>query len=915
MNPLYDAWTMEQLESRLPGGINEGTPGTTIYHKDHAIIYVDTKSSNKMEHRITLGHEFGHAFMGAAFAEAPKEIQEALVGAYESDPNAPTSIREWYADQMVAWLSDPDHIDKILNYKRNTATEKGVQSLADTLFEADLVENRGALVTREVAAKQQAARQEKLSEARKELHLKVGRLFQSVKDGWARVHAWASKHSNLTPLNETFTEFMESVTSGVFDGGSTFNLDEGRLDNIAPIDMDPNPPTEEELTGFAADLGDTFTFAVTPNRRNRARAQAHRVLHNRGAGLRATLLSADQQLRMVGAERIANKLWLRPQTTAAQLPWINAVDQRSRQWGGQYEAVTADLSATQRLSAFQQMQNEQLSDEQIAAQENDPQVAEATKKLRKVHKEFGRYLEVAIPGFTSVANHFPRAYNTSRLETEAPAFVQFLVDEMGVSPERADILRRTILNEGETALSLNPATASGSTRERTITVDNATLLGGGWLHPDPQYALMSSVRKSIRHAELGRLFGGTQLDQAGNEYFDPSLEIQQVLGELPTATARNRARVVIEGILGQRGLSMNSTLRKYQNNIMAVQNWLTLLYTAVASPPELAGPILRAKDLGGATKALHSFIRTVKDHKEAYKRYGAMGFLEETLAHQAMSEVYGLDSKPSWASTANKNLFLLNGQAWFTNMSRVMSAAVGEDFILRHGVTAPDGHSESYLEELKLTPAIVARWDALGRPIWNAEEQFSESSVIAQKVQDAIGIFVDQSIVNPNNAIKPVFMSDARFALVSHLKTFYYSFQHTVLEGLWNNMKQKDGVTAKAVPAILAAFTMMPLSGLSLETRELLQYWGQKDPTANDDVDEYLWNLFRRAGGLGALELGMSALDAQGWNGSALTRLAGPTAGHIEAIFNAPDSGRGVSAVLPVVRQMPALKQLLFDND
>jgi hypothetical protein len=611
------------------------------------------------------------------------------------------------------------------------------------------------------------------------------------------------------------------------------------------------------------------------------------------------LASADQQLRFLGAEGIANKLWLRPQTTAAKLPWLNAVAQRSRQWGGQYEAVLKGMTSDQRNAALVEMQNEQLSDTDISPQ---------TLKLRKVHREFGKYLSTLIPNFTTVANHFPRVYNTSRIEAEPQAFVDFVVADGRYTPAEAASFMRAILNNEEPDISLSPSTGSGSTRARTFEIGTGKLADGGWLHPDPQFALMSSVRRSIRHAELGKLFGGDYIDTTtGEVIFDPTMQLKAEIQALPTAQARNRARVVVEGIFGQRGMSMNPNLRKYQNNVMAVQNWLTLIYTAVASIPEMAGPILRAKDLEGATEGLHSFIRTVKDRKEAYKRYSAMGFLEETLANQAMAEVYGLDSNPSWASTANKKLFFLNGQEWFTNMSRVMSAAVAEDFILRHGELATNENSEAYLKELNLTPALVQQWNALGRPIWKAEDQDPATSEIAQRVQDAIGIFVDQSVVNPNNAMKPVFMSDPRFALVTHLKTFYYAFQHTVLEGIWNNMKQKDGLPAKAVPVAMAAFTMMPLSGLSLETREILQYWGQKDPTDNQDTGPYLWNLFRRAGGLGVLELGFSAADAQGWNGSAFTRLAGPTVGHIDSLLSDP-TGRGFWRSVPVAGQMPALR-------
>ena len=872
-NPLVDEDVLADMTSRLA---QKNKMGTTWYFKDHAVIYINNKWDAPVQ-MITLGHEFGHAFMRNALHKAPKEVQDALYKAYETEMGSwdkPYAYREWFADQMSAWAASG-----------NLDSMQGLHSL--------LAES---------------------TDTKQSLAKKVKQLFTEIKAGLKAAYERMHKNkSRRFEQNQTFSEYMQGVTSKRYSPGYGFEQPSAyERDSVSITEEDTSTtnPTEEELDSFTERLRETLLNAVTPQLRDQARVRINAILSGSRKVL-YPLLSADQQLRLWGADAIADKLWLRPQTTSAiQRPWLVAVAQLDRQWGGAYETVLKSIPPGLKDQILSEVQNEQLTDAEVHPK---------TVELRKVHRKFTEYLGSTVPFFESVTNHFPRMYNNPKIEQEGQAFNEFLMQYDFVENEtHADYFRNAILRD-QTSLDPNVVHApSGNTvrkRGKLMQIPNADLLEGGWLHPDPEFVLMNSVRKSIRHAEFGRLFGEIVDNGRDEPYFDAAKKLNDQIATIPDATARNRVKTVMQGILGQRGIDMDPQLRKYQNNIMAAENWMVLLFTAVASIPELAGPILRAKDVQGASAALHQYARTVKNRKEAYQRYRAMGFLEDTLANHAMLEVYGLDTAPSWAQTANKNLFLYNGQKWFTDMSRVMSASIAEDFIIRHGITEQNENSTQFLEELKLTPDLVKQWDKLGRPVWNRAEDMSmdleqdpNTALLAQRVQDAIGIFVDQSVVNPNNAMRPVFMSDPRFGLLTHLKTFFYAYQHTVLEGIWNNVKQQDGLPAKSVPIALAAFFMLPLAGLALELRELLKYWGQKDPTANQGMGDYTYNVMRRAGSFGTLELGLSAMDAQGWNGKASTRLMGPTAGKLDDLFNF----RNYAGFVPIYGQIPAA-QHLFD--
>jgi len=869
-NPLVDEDVLADMTSRLA---KKNKMGTTWFFKDHAVIYINNKWDTPVQ-MITLGHEFGHAFMRNALHKAPKEVQDALYRAYEKEVGSwekPYAYREWFADQVSAWAASG-----------NLDSMEGLHEIFRT------------------------------SEDTKEsLGRKVKKLFTEIKAGLTAAYERMHKNKSKRFIqDQTFSEYMQGVTSKRYAPSYGFEQPSAyEQDSITEETTSTTNPTEEELDSFTERLRETLIDAVTPQLRDQARVRINAILSGSRKVL-YPLLSADQQLRLWGAEDIADKLWLRPQTTSnVQRPWLVAVAQLDRQWGGAYESVLKSIPAGIKDQVLSEMQNEQLTDAEVHPK---------TVELRKVHRKFTEYLAANLPFFESINNHFPRMYNNPKIEQEGQAFNEFLMQYDFVENEtHADYFRNAILRN-QTSLDPDVVHApSGNTvrkRGKLMRIPNADLLEGGWLHPDPEFVLMNSVRKSIRHAEFGRLFGEIVDNGRDEPYFDAAKKLNDQIATIPDATARNRVKTVMQGILGQRGIDMDPQLRKYQNTIMAAENWMVLLFTAVASIPELAGPILRAKDVQGASAALHQYARTVKNRKEAYQRYRAMGFLEDTLANHAMLEVYGLDTAPSWAQTANKKLFLYNGQKWFTDMSRVMSASIAEDFIIRHGITEQNEKSDQFLKELKLTKDQVQQWDRLGRPVWNRSEDMSldldqdpDTAILAQQIQDAIGIFVDQSVVNPNNAMRPVFMSDPRFGLLTHLKTFFYAYQHTVLEGIWNNVKQQDGLPAKSVPIALAAFFMLPLAGLALELRELLKYWGQKDPTANQGMGDYTYNVMRRAGGFGALELGLSAMDAQGWNGKASTRLLGPTVGKIDDLFRGYYAG-----FVPIYGQIPAA-QHLFD--
>jgi hypothetical protein len=209
----------------------------------------------------------------------------------------------------------------------------------------------------------------------------------------------------------------------------------------------------------------------------------------------------------------------------------------------------------------------------------------------------------------------------------------------------------------------------------------------------------------------------------------------------------------------------------------------------------------------------------------------------------------------------------------WTRFTRVFAAGMGRDFILKHSKNVKEGvpNSESvltsmrYLKDLDLTAAEVDAWNG--------------ADIAAHpKIKTAVGRFVDEAIVRPNAAERPLWASDPHYALVWQLKSFYYAYGKNIIGGLFREGKARYGETgnipAAAVPLILGAATLLPLTMLGWDLRErfkiglswLLPGISPNDPgvdyrhTQSMAHGEYWFELLDRSGALGAYALAIPLL-------------------------------------------------------
>ena len=137
----------------------------------------------------------------------------------------------------------------------------------------------------------------------------------------------------------------------------------------------------------------------------------------------------------------------------------------------------------------------------------------------------------------------------------------------------------------------------------------------------------------------------------------------------------------------------------------------------------------------------------------------------------------------------------------------------------------------------------------------------------------ALARFVDESIVRPNAAERPVWASDPRLALVWQLKSFFYAYGKNIVGGFLressSRVKEGAGLNSAALPLLLAASTLLPLSMLGLDLRERFKVglaWvlpgvspDDKNYRKSQDMewDKYSFEILDRSGVFGPFALAM----------------------------------------------------------
>lgn len=377
-------------------------------------------------------------------------------------------------------------------------------------------------------------------------------------------------------------------------------------------------------------------------------------------------------------------------------------------------------------------------------------------------------------------------------------------------------------------------------------ISNKELRDIGMLEP-PQTALMNYIRQTVKRVELEKRGG--------------SKALEDLISKLPS-DKKYAARSAVRAMLGKIDGPMDPWMRRINSWGLFANVATTLTFAVFASFPDLAGPMLRSKDFSSFRESYKELFGSKGYFTSAENKQDAIQFAMDigAISQETLSIMYIHASEMDYMSPGTKKatdaFFKVIMLDQFTKFTRVFAAGMGKRFIqnLAHTTEKDPAVVKRWLAELGLTKQDVLAWEAAG------EDMSTEAGA---KVSDAIYKFVDESIIRPNAAQRPVWASNPYLALVWQLKGFFYAYGKTIIGGQSREMVNRfneAGVTAAAMPLAMMGLTILPLTMVGLEFREYLKVLMGGvlpgiDKTADDylktddmDLGEYSFEIFDRSG-------------------------------------------------------------------
>ena len=356
---------------------------------------------------------------------------------------------------------------------------------------------------------------------------------------------------------------------------------------------------------------------------------------------------------------------------------------------------------------------------------------------------------------------------------------------------------------------------------------------------------------------------------------------------------RAKARHAIKSMMGKVGLHMEPWARKINGALLSLNIITMLTFAALASLPDLGGTVMRSKDFSGVSAFWKQWKTHFKDREAANQFARDVGVISYDSLSTMYLNAHEMGFMGKWSNFASDKFFIATGLEAFTKFTRVFAAGMAEQFLARTAEKASDSsltqierdRALRHLEELKVSQNDIATW---------RKNKRSFESVEGEKVRAAIARFVDEAIVRPNSAERPGWASNPHFALIWQLKSFFYAYGKNIVGGAIREGKNRyaeDGtISSAALPLILGATALLPLTMLGLEIRELIKYFGRgMDPNVfQTDMmtwPQYSKEIIDRAGPLGAFGLVLPMLDAGKYGGQWWVPPFGPTAERVENLL------------------------------
>ena len=457
--------------------------------------------------------------------------------------------------------------------------------------------------------------------------------------------------------------------------------------------------------------------------------------------------------------------------------------------------------------------------------------------------------------------------------------------------------------------------------ELTVELDTTGLQGFLSLAKAAGFPLTEDTYEDVQRAIDQRYMRlGRKDNKLVAEWFSPTYKQNKMLDHIEQTKgtfARQEAQLIIDAYMGRLGLDLDPKLRKGMSYAMLTQTYLTLAFSAVASIPDFAGALIRTREIDVAWKALKTSMAQMQK-AEQKEMYEIIGLVNQRMTHQQLLEMFGQNHADPTVQKYMEKFFKWNGQEWLTDRSRIFAYEVGRAFIEMHG-RKHNKRSKKYLEQLHLDQDTVKRWLDAGKPVWSIAlaDSNKDAAIVAKRVQEALYQFVDESVIRPNAAQRPVAGSNPAYMLVWHLKSFFYSYGKQIIWPMaretidrYQNGERKMTL---AEPIAMGAMTLLPMAALALELRELLKFDDEEEALSNRlDGLEYTQELLSRSGVYGPFEIIIGLAGGYGDPAARTAHALGPAIDHAVTLAGTVVGDTKLSEAL--FRSIPGVSQNLFNS-
>lgn len=424
----------------------------------------------------------------------------------------------------------------------------------------------------------------------------------------------------------------------------------------------------------------------------------------------------------------------------------------------------------------------------------------------------------------------------------------------------------------------------------------------GYLNTNGGEVMMNFLHQAIERAEFSRRWGayGEKLQSTlSDAKLSGATDKQLKLATDALAAAQNRygrdTKELLDAFLEktplsrsikdklQEGRTISPTLQSTMGWAVVYENWRILGLSPFMAIGDLGGIASRGGSLRGMLSGIKAAFQSIGKNADTndLKSLGeTLHLLDQSLMYDALASRYMGTPETRRQRQANDLLFTINGMKWVTDFNRRASLVAAQQFLKRH-VQEPKSNSEQMLGELGVFAEDI-KFGAKGNVVLLSEDEMDTATDAAlaadARVRTALHRFVNQSVVVPNASVKPLYMSDPHFQLITHLKPFIYAMHENF------TLRFAKGVLDyNFAPVLLAYATYLPILAMSGEAREFIQYGPSGNPQRqNWDVFDHLQYARERAGleGYVSAFLGDASRDRE-FGGVGIESALAPTLNHV----------------------------------